>query len=515
MSYQAPGMVDAGERIPHERARTEVLAMAFADAAGSYFDRQKRYEDTITEAESRQRRMQQLGGGGVAGGILLIIIGLAGEALILASIGLVAALGVGIYAFSKYQDAKELILTQRSKLETNEPDGTVSFVSQIGVPLYLIPYQDQHMIFDGLNTAPKTNLELAYIDSELLFDNQQEVVAYKQQYDEAFGKESIIDPSVATQFAPDATDHRRLEQPIINQIDSMAAVAGNIERDTITAAVHANNQVAQSIRQLSRNSLLAPSRDIPEVSVRQQLNECEETVDDIRGVEEQAVSGDMLEQAQASRDRVEEITTELVTRLRTNQQRVEAHYDDHANQITTAGKKQVCPQCLEDRIETIRDELNLVDEILSAESGSLGMALSDSDLNRGAESDFTGQIRDDIAAAIPELDDELRRAYNRLDDLGQQGYCDVHGSVDPVAVADSGALFGEVWRSLYYAFRDPIMDSVEGLEQEAEEIRQTKEQKMIDLTQYEQIKDDAEQRYFEIKSDYDTARKIEQQLGDL
>jgi hypothetical protein len=35
---------------------------------------------------------------------------------------------------------------------------------------------------------------------------------------------------------------------------------------------------------------------------------------------------------------------------------------------------------------------------------------------------------------------------------------------------------------------------------------------MIDLTQYEQIKDEAEQRYFEVKSDYDAASNIEQEL---
>ena len=69
-----------------------------------------------------------------------------------------------------------------------------------------------------------------------------------------------------------------------------------------------------------------------------------------------------------------------------------------------------------------------------------------------------------------------------------------------------------MWRSLYYAFRGPIMDSVDDLEQEAEDIRQNKEQKMVDLTQYEQIKDEAEQRYYEVKSDYEAARSIEESL---
>ena len=47
MSYQSPGMLDGGETVDRERARTEVLARAFDDAAGEYFDRQKRYEGTV------------------------------------------------------------------------------------------------------------------------------------------------------------------------------------------------------------------------------------------------------------------------------------------------------------------------------------------------------------------------------------------------------------------------------------------------------------------------------------
>jgi hypothetical protein len=252
---------------------------------------------------------------------------------------------------------------------------------------------------------------------------------------------------------------------------------------------------------------------MPTVETNQSMAECESVVDEIRGVEEQAVSGDMLDQAQESREQVDAVSTELARRLQSNERQIEDHYTAHADQVDTAADKHVCAECLSDRVDTIADELGLVDQILSPEAGSLGTALSDRDLDRGTDEEFTDRIRRDIEEAVPELEGELRDAYNRLEDLGSDGgYCGVHGEVDTESVPDSGALFGEVWRSLYYAFRGPIMQSVDDLEQEAENIRQNKEQKMIDLTQYEQIKDEAEQRYFEVKSDYDAASNIEQEL---
>jgi hypothetical protein len=374
------------------------------------------------------------------------------------------------------------------------------------------------MVFDGLKTAPETTLDLANIDADALISKQEELSAYKEVYDEVLAEETVVSPDLIEEFAPEVRDHRRLERPLLDRIDTMTDIAADIERDTITANVCANDQRSQSVADLARKDLLSSNGELPTVETRHSMAECEAVVDEIRGVEEQAVSGDMLDQAEQSRERVDGIATELARRLQTNESRVEDHYEAHADHVDAAVEKHVCQDCLADRIDAIVDELGLVDQILSSEAGSLGTALSDRDLDRGTEEEegqaFTEKIRADIEDAVPELEGELRRAYNRLDDLGREGgYCEIHGEVETEPVPDSGALFGEVWRSLYYAFRDPIMESVDDLEQEAEDIRQNKEQKMIDLTQYEQIKDEAEQRYYEIKSDYETARNIERRLG--
>jgi hypothetical protein len=508
-------MLEGGQAADRERARTEILAKAFDTAAGDYFDRLAEYEDNIAEAEAEQDRMKKYGAGAVIVGVLLVVVGVAViETLSVSAVGVVIALVGAGYAYKRYTDAQETIEENEGRIASNTPDGEVSFVSQIGVPMYLLPYGDDHMIFDGLKTASKTTLDLANIDADRLIQRQQELNEQKRLYDELLAEETVVSPELLEEFAPGVREHRRMEQPILDRIDAMTDVASDIDRERITVNVCANDQKSQSIAEFAGSGLLESNGSMPTVETRHSMAECESIVDEIRGVEEQAVSGDMLDQAKESRDQVERISTDLARQLQTNEDRIEAHYEDHADRVDAAVEKHVCTECLADRIDAIADELGLVDQILSSEAGSLGTALSDQDLDRGTDEPFTDRIRNDIEAAIPELEGELRDAYNRLDDLSNEGgYCEIHGEVDTRAVADSGALFGEVWRSLYYAFRDPIMQSVDDLEQEAEDIRQNKEQKMIDLTQYEQIKDEAEQRYFEIKSDYDAARSIEQRLG--
>jgi hypothetical protein len=508
-------MLEGGSAVAHERARTEVLAKAFDDAAGGYFDRLAEYEDNISDAEAEQDRMKKYGAAAVVVGVVLAVAGLfVIEQIVVSAVGvLVAIAGVG-YAYKTYTDAEDRIEANEARIAENEPDGEVSFVSQIGVPMYLLPYQDNHMVFDGLRTASETTLDLANLDADALIEHEQELEQRKRLYDEVLADETVVSPELIEEFAPNVREHRRIEQPILEQIDVMTEVAADIDRDTISAHVCANDEKSESVAELARSGLLDSDGQLPTVETRHSMAECEAVVDEIRGVEEQAISGDMLDQAQQSRDRVDEISTELARRLQDNEKRVKEHYTAHAERVDEAVDKHVCTECLDDRIDAIADELGLVDQILSSETGSLGTALSDQDLDRGTDEEFTERIREDIEAAVPELEGELRDAYNRLDDLGKDGgYCEIHGQVETEAVPDSGALFGEVWRSLYYAFRDPIMQSVDDLEQEAEDIRQNKEQKMIDLTQYEQIKDEAEQRFFEIKSDYETARNIERRLG--
>lgn len=513
MSYQAPGMLDGGETVEREYARTEVLARAFDDAAGEYFDRQKRYEDNVSEAEDDRHQMKLVGAGAAVVGLALVVVGVTVmDNLVVSAVGFLAGAAVAAYAYTQYQDAEERIEENEQNLRGNEPDGEVTFVSQIGVPMYLVPYKDDHMVFDGLDTAPERTLDLANIDADSLLAQQDALDEQKAAYDDLLADETVVSPDHLAQFAPEAGEHRQLERPLLERVDAMTSVASDIDRDTISASVCANDKKSRSIASLARSDLLERG-DLPTVEVRKSMGECEAVVDDIRGVEEQAVSGDMLDQARECRTSVDSIATELGRRLQGNESTVSDHYVEHAETVDTQLHKHVCEECLADRVEAIVDELGLVDQILSSDAGSLGTALSDKDLNRGTDEAFTDRIRNDIEDAVPSIDDELKRAYNRLDSLGpDSGYCAVHGDVETVPVADSGALFGEVWRSLYYAFRDPIMDSVDDLEQEAEDIRQNKEQKMVDLTQYEQIKDEAEQRYYEVKSDYEAARSIEQSL---
>lgn len=511
MVYRTPALFDDGDEVDPEQARTEVLAQAFDDAAGEYFSRLKDYEDNISEAKAERASARQIGIAAGVAGLVVIAAGFVLGTLAIGGIGvLVGVVGVG-YAYTKHGSASERIGKNERKIERNEPEGTVTFVSQIGVPLYLAPYQGEHVIFDGLDSAPQTSLELADVDGDALLSEGEQLEHRQQAFEEHMGDTGSLSPEFVAEFSPNATEHRRIEQPIIDQIDRMSEVMERTNRETIEISVHANTRETESVRTLARNGHLRPDGDLRLVETRRSADETEALVNDIRGVEAEAISGDMLEQAEKQRRRVERIAGDHVRRLRTNSERIQDHFESYSELVETSMHKYVCEECLEREVQNITDEFGLVDEIL--ETGSLGDALSDEDLDDENEQ-FTQQIREDIRERIPQMDDRLKRSYNALDDLGVDGgHCEVHENVDTTEIADGGAVLAEVWRSLYYLLREPILSRADELERDAENTRQNKEQKLIDLTQYEQIKNDVLREYESAKSDYDAARTLEQELG--
>jgi hypothetical protein len=507
-------MLDGDESVARETARTEVLARAFADAAGGFFERRKEYEDVITEAENEQDRMKKYGIGAAVVGVVLAIFGIAENTIALTLFGLLVGVAIGAYAYKQYTEAEERIEEHERKLQENEPDGEVSFVSQIAVPFYLVPYADRFMIFDGLDTARETRLELAHIDGDALVDTGERLTETQSAYD-SLVQQGTASADAVTDFASDADTHRRPEQPVIDDLEELTGIAADIDRDVIEVAVHANDEKSESLRTFATNGQLERNGNLPTIGTSQSLGECEAEVDSIRGVEEEATSGDLLDTARSERKRVTRVCTDITERLRANRPTVETHYDEHAAAVETTTHKHVCGECLANRIEDVVDELDLVQEILSGDAGgSLGAALGDPDL-QNEYPEFSDRIEADLQEKIPRPSEALAQAYNTLPDLGPDGgFCENgHDRVETYRVPESGAVFGETWRSLYYAFREPILESAADLERDAEEMRQNKEQKMLDLTQYEQIKEQTEQRYQEVESEYEVARKLEAQLG--
>ncbi|MFB6151298.1 MAG: hypothetical protein ABEJ40_05775 [Haloarculaceae archaeon] len=516
MAKRAPGFIDGGEAVTDEQARTEILAGAFEEAAGGYFERQVEYEQAIADAREDRDDAKRAGIAGVIAGLVLVVAGPLMDVLPVSLLGLVVAAVVGYLKYREHEAAVERIEDNRRALREDRPDGQVSFVSQVAVPAYLVQYSDRHMVFDGLNQAPRTDLELALVDGDALHGARADLEEVADVLDEYLSGQEVLDPAFAQEVCPGITDHRRLEKPVTDRMDRMTAIARDVDVESISVNVHANDGIARSVRTLSRDGLLRGDGDLPVVETEQSMAECEQLVTDIRGVEQQAVSGDMLDQARDHRDAVVEVADEFAEPLGTNAETVAEHFDAHAGAVEDSTAKFVCEECLAEELAAVDDELDLVAEILSEETGSFGVALSDPDLDEitvDGEGSFTDQVRADIEEHIPVLEDELREAYNTLGDMGPDGdYCMKHESVETVPVARDGHLFGEVWRSLYYEFRGPIMDSVEDLERESEEVRQNKEQKMIDLAQYEQIKDSAERDFHAVKADHDAAETIERRL---
>jgi hypothetical protein len=503
-------MFDDSNEADPEKARTEVLAQAFDDAAGEYFSRIENYEDNISEARAERTSAKQIGAVAAIAGLVVLAVGFVLDTPVIGGAGaLIGVVGVG-YAYTKYAGASERIRENEQNIEQNEPDGEVTFVSQVGVPLYLAPYRDEHMIFDGLDNAPQTSLELANIDGDTLVSEGERLDRRQQDFEKQMSGAGSVSPEFVEEFSPDVTEHRGIEQPLVDQIDRMSEVMESTSRETVDINVHANNQKTKSVRVLAREGHLRSHGDLRLVETRRSADETEALVNDIRGVEAEAISGDTLDQAEKQHERVDEIATGHVRRLRTNSERIQEHFESYSDSVARSMHKYVCEECLKDEIESITDEFGLVDEIL--ETGSLGNALSDEDLDDENEN-FTQQIREDIGERIPELDDRLKKAYNTLDDLGADGgHCETHERVDTTEVADSGAVFAEVWDSLYDALREPMLNRADELESSAEDIRQQKEQEMVDLTQYEQIKNDAMHEYESAKSDYDAARTLEREL---
>jgi len=518
MARRAPGFIADGTAVDEDRARTEILAEAFDEAAGNYFKREVDYEQAIDEAEQAQDDAKSRAILAVVGGVVAFVFLFIIDVPLFGVLGLLAGVVIGYLKYKQYVEAVNREETNRENIRQNSPDGQVTFISQIAVPAYLVGYGERHMLFDGLNQAPTTELELAQIDGDQLLRSRDEFEQVTTVLDEATTGKGVLDPDLATTLAPGSSDHRHLEKPITDRIDQLTAIVRDVQTETVPVDVHANDDISRSMRSLCRQGLLESADGTPLVETRQSLAECEQKMDEIQGVEEEAISGDMLGQARESRQLVDDSTDSIERRLERNVETTTEHYENHARTVEDSVRKFVCEECLADRVADVDDELDLVAEVLSEETGSFGVALSDPDLDSDALTTddggrFTEQIRADIEEHLPTLQEAFKNAYNTLPDLGADGdYCLKHETVDTVRVARDGHLFAEVWRSLYYEFREPIMDSVEGLERDAEDVRQNKEQKMMDLAQYEQLKDAVERDYHSVKAEHQTADTIESRL---
>lgn len=504
-----------GEPVEKERAQTEVLARAFNEAAGGYFQRQHQYEQALEAASERRQQMRLYAGIAVAVGVVMLLLGFVTEVPPLMLLGAaVAALGGG-YAYLQASSATEEMTRQRENLEQNRPDGSVSFVSQVAVPLYLVPYDERHMIFDGLKTAPQTSVNLSHIDGQTVLRRQRNLEDVVEYYGERVEGETVLQPEELEDLEFDVESHRQLERPIAERIDEITDVVRDTDVETIEISVHANNDVAGSLQQLSREGHLRQNGNLPVSRSRSTLPECERVVTEIRGFEDEAASGDILEQIQQTRSSVMELTERFVDRLESNQEVVADHFDAYSSLQRVGTHKHVCEECLTEQVEDVNRRLSLVDEILSPETGSFGVALDDPDLDEietPGEGTFRDKIRADIHERLPELGEELERAFNTLPDISDNEFCAQHEQTETVTVHQSGSLFGPVWRNLYYDFRGPVLEQTEKLEKDAEEVRQNKEQKMIDLAQYEQSRDAIESEFQKVDAEYQTAKKIEQRM---
>jgi len=523
MDFVTPGLFDQGDPVARERARTEVLARAFADVAGGYFERQKEYEDAIENARSQRSTAKQVRIATVVVGILLALLGLliatqsAAIGVITVILGALVGLGGVWYARRQIDAAEETISSQRANIQANEPDGEVKFVSQVAVPFYLVPYGSKHMIFDGLQTAPTTTLDLAMLDGDALVSRWDDLSDTHEEYRDHVAGEGVLSPEYAQEFADDVHDHRQLERPIADGIDDMTAVIDDMAVEEISVNVDANNGRSRSLSTLARNGQLRRGSDVPLVETPQSLEECQSVVRDIRGVEEKAVSGDMLDEAREHRDNVSAIVRDTVERLENNESTVDRHGTQYGDAVGESVEKHVCESCLVETVDDVMNELSLVNTVFSSNT-SFGVALDDDDLNdieTASGESFKQSIRTELGEYLPEPEKQLARAFNRLPDLGPDGtHCAKHGEVTTTAVPESGAVFGEVWRSLYYTFRDPILESAGQLEEEAENIRQHKEQRKMDLAEYEQARDSYELQFKAMQSEYETAERLEENLSN-
>lgn len=505
MTYYTPGIFADGEAVGEKRARTEILAEAFNDAAGEYFDRQHQYEQALEAAKERKARMQNIGIVAAIFALFFLIIGASAGSVQVIALGVgVGLVGCG-YAYMQFQNAKEEIERQQQNLEYNQPDGSVSFVSQIAVPFYLVPYDEQHMIFDGLRNAPETSITLSHIDGEAVLQQRDELENTVDYYEEAIEGEAVLQPKDLDDIDFDVRSHRQLERPIAKQIDDITEVVRDTETETVSVSVHANNTVSKSIRQLAQQNQLRENGGLSVGPTRISLSECENIVTDMRGFEDEAASGDILDQMDENRKDVMKLTQQFVDRLENNQRTVDTHFDSYGNIQQLAAHKHVCRECFDQVVKRVENRYDLVEEVLSSETGSFGEAMGDEDLGE----EFENKIKNDIREQFPELSEDLRRAFNTLPDISDSQYCGKHEHIETVAVHQSGQLFGPVWRNLYYAFRDPILERARDLEKDAEDVRQSKEQKMIDLEQLKQTRDSIESEYQKVDAQYQTAKKIE------
>jgi hypothetical protein len=515
MPYRTRGVFAGDESVASETARTAVLAKAFNDAAGEYFEREHEYEQGIETNREQIQSLRLVVGAAVVVGIALALVG---RSLPSVAVGAVVALaGVG-YSYLRYARLKDEIRQYQEQMAINSPDGSVSTVAQVGVPFYLVPYDEEYLIFDGLGETPTNEIELAQIDTDRLTAQQEELANLVDVYDESLHGNHVTSPEYLDEVVPDASDHRELERPLAAKIDEMRATVKHPETEQRSVAAHGTNTVAQSIASLSAADELLPETDLPELSTDPSRADWDQAVADARGLRHDALDETTLAPIREASEHARELTDPAVERLETNQEAVEAHYEAHTGIIDETTHKQTCRECLLERCDRLAEELSLLEEVLDETTGEFGATLDDPDLKEvAADGGVTAQqeVQGEITAALPTASEELRKAYNSLPDLADDVFCPEHGETERVSVPADGVLFGAVWRCLYDEFREGVLEAAEELESTALQRREQKEEDMVNLAQYEGISDLLEREYRNVEAQEATAAKIDRIFDQL
>lgn len=341
-SYTLPFMLKYGNAADEKREKAEVLSKAFSDAAGAYFHRYNDIEKVIKSVKNKMYAFLTLGLLlCISSVIVLFILDNLTIGLVLLITGIIS---LGISYFYKSKKAKK-----HDEKENLYPDETMKYLSKMYLPVYIVPYSERKsMVIDSRDLGEPVEVELENYDTDRLFSSFEDFNKAVKNYAQIRKGGELIDVEYLEEYNGSIKQEKILEKDLLDSLENINEYShpNSWNQKIFRVNVHR----PESDFNIGLNRLYGKkemvNRPIQSFEVYTSPEEAIEGVEDLKGLEMEASSSDILDQTVRWKQSISDYIKTIESSLEDNIEEASFNYEMIRARSFDLVDRQICPKCL-------------------------------------------------------------------------------------------------------------------------------------------------------------------------
>lgn len=546
--YKVPFLYDRESPVDEETEKAEVLAKAFNDSAGSYFQDYKELGDRLKSASNKMYASFISSALLVLIGVFLLISRGQTWNFLPLIFGLVSV-GAGYYFRGKKID----IHSQREELN---PDEEIDYLSKMYLPVYIVPYSDdKSLVMDSRELGDSVEVELNDYDMNPLISALENFEKSLDEYNDMVSGRDMLNHGAVEEKSKELTEEKIIEKGLLeslDKVDNATSPASWIENSFSFHVHKPESDFIQGMNFINKYKEQSFTSELPLFNTLTDPEEAEENVEDLKGIEVKASSSDILNKTVEWKNSISEIISGVEGTLERNMEITSSNYESLSILSEDQMKVQVCPKCLSEQVnddsgptkgQPVENYFNLEEYILNEFETPI------KNMDNSIKCDECNAVLESIDKEIincPECNAETIKykspegsprnkaeRYIRtnvevtLDDMPMRyifniplctyedgdWYCEDHGKVDPMTLPALGDVFGHTADNAWDEMKEPVKKRcADSKEKAMDNLNEYRSQKM-QLAPYEQTEIKIESIISQINGDVEAARTAMKEMG--